>query len=126
MVSVDIEERHFEKLTSELSAPKWVSSGSTGKKMVEKKQDLLKRTGMPSPNFADAFCMLFAPVDHTFTTLDWDPRSHQLNSERDIPDNNIPDSEMPEPEIIDLIKSDSDQYDVSKKNQGNGRRKRFF
>lgn len=55
MVFIDSDCGNLEELIDELSAPK-KSYSLTGKVMVERKEDLLKR-GIPSPNLADAFIM---------------------------------------------------------------------
>lgn len=64
MVSIDIEDNdQFNKLVRELSAPMWVKSGINSKKKVEDKKAMEKRTDQPSPNMADAFHMITAPVE---------------------------------------------------------------
>lgn len=62
MLSIDIDDdERFKKLARELSTPLWVKSGTNSKKKVEPKKDMEKRTGMPSPNMADAVVMCKAP-----------------------------------------------------------------
>jgi len=62
MMSIDIEDNEqFKKLTIELSCPLWVKSRTNSKKKVESKKDMLKRTGLPSPNIGDSIHMLSAP-----------------------------------------------------------------
>ena len=64
MVSIDIEDDEiFNKLTLELSTPIWIKSRVNSKKQVESKEDMEKRTELPSPNLADSFHMLRAPVE---------------------------------------------------------------
>lgn len=66
MVSIDIDDDAvFNKLVKELSLPLWVKSQVNSKKKVEDKKAMEKRTEQPSPNMADAFHMLFAPVEAT-------------------------------------------------------------
>lgn len=64
MISIDIEDDEvFKKLARELSTPIWVKSQTNSKKKVESKKDMEKRTGLGSPNYGDAFHMLFAPFE---------------------------------------------------------------
>lgn len=64
MISIDIEDDTvFNKLARELSTPIWVKSQTNSRKKVESKKDMEKRTGLASPNLADAFHMLFAPYE---------------------------------------------------------------
>lgn len=66
MISIDIDDDDiFNKLVKELSLPIWVKSAVNSKKKVESKKDMEKRTEQPSPNLADAYHMLFAPVDES-------------------------------------------------------------
>lgn len=63
MVSIDVEDDElFNKLARELSTPIWVKSSANSKKKVEAKKDMEKRTGMPSPNIADAAIMTRSPA----------------------------------------------------------------
>ncbi len=65
MISIDIEDDElFNKLVKELSTPLWVRSEVNSKRKVESKKDMEKRTDQPSPNIADAFHMLFSPVQY--------------------------------------------------------------
>ena len=62
MLSIDIEDDAvFNKLARELSTPIWVKSAANSKKKVESKKDMEKRTGMASPNLADAVVMTRSP-----------------------------------------------------------------
>jgi len=62
MLSLDIEDNAvFNKLARELSTPLWVKSLVNSKKKVEDKKAMEKRTGLPSPNIADAVHMLSDP-----------------------------------------------------------------
>jgi phage terminase large subunit len=62
MISIDIEDDELlNKLARELSTPIWVRSSTNSKKKVESKKDMEKRTGMPSPNIADAAIMTRSP-----------------------------------------------------------------
>lgn len=62
MISIDIEDDQlFNKLARELSTPIWEKSESNSKKKVESKAKMEKRTGLPSPNLADAVVMTRSP-----------------------------------------------------------------
>lgn len=62
MISIDIDDDVlFNKLARELSTPIWEKSEANGKKKVESKAKMEKRTGMPSPNLADALVMTRSP-----------------------------------------------------------------
>lgn len=62
MLSIDIEDNDtFNKLARELSTPIWVKSLTNSKKKVEDKKAMEKRTGLPSPNIADAVIMCYDP-----------------------------------------------------------------
>lgn len=71
MISLNIDDDElFTKLARELSTPIWVKSASTSKKKVESKADMEKRTGLPSPNIADALIMCDDPAsENTFSDL---------------------------------------------------------
>lgn len=62
MISIDIEDDQlFNKLARELSTPIWEKSDTNGKKKVESKAKMEKRTGQVSPNLADAVVMTRSP-----------------------------------------------------------------
>ena len=62
MLSIDIEDDQlFNKLARELSTPIWEKSDTNGKKKVESKAKMEKRTGQVSPNLADAVVMTRSP-----------------------------------------------------------------
>lgn len=62
MLSIDIEDDQlFNKLARELSTPIWEKSDTNGKKKVESKAKMKKRTGQESPNLADAVVMTRSP-----------------------------------------------------------------
>lgn len=62
MLSIDIEDDQlFNKLARELSTPIWEKSDTNGKKKVESKAKMEKRTGQASPNLADAVVMTRSP-----------------------------------------------------------------
>ena len=62
MLSIDVEDNEvFTKLSRELSTPIWVKSLANSKKKVEDKKAMEKRTGLPSPNIADAVIMCYDP-----------------------------------------------------------------
>lgn len=62
MLSIDIDDdKIFNKLVVELSAPLWLKSESNSKQMVEPKERIKKRTGLPSPNLGDCVVMSVAP-----------------------------------------------------------------
>lgn len=62
MISIDIDDDVlFNKLARELSTPIWEKSEANGKKKVESKAKMEKRTGQASPNLADAVVMTRSP-----------------------------------------------------------------
>jgi phage terminase large subunit len=64
MISIDIEDDQvFNKLVKELSCPLWVKSATNSKRKVEDKKVMEKRTGQKSPNIADDFHMINAPME---------------------------------------------------------------
>lgn len=72
MISLDIEDDElFNKLCLELSTPIWVKSKRNSKKLVESKEDMLKRTGRPSGNIADGVIMCFAPKEKQYYSEAW-------------------------------------------------------
>jgi len=62
MLSIDIDDDQlFNKLAKELSTPTWEKSDTNGKKKVESKAKMERRTGQASPNLADAVVMTRTP-----------------------------------------------------------------
>lgn len=62
MLSINIEDdQMFNKLARELSTPIWEKSETNGKKKVESKAKMEKRTGQVSPNLAEAVVMTRSP-----------------------------------------------------------------
>ena len=69
LLSIDIDDTQvFNQLARELSTPVWVKSATNSKKKVEAKDAMEKRTGLPSPNLADALHMCSDPAKESGLT----------------------------------------------------------
>lgn len=72
LLSLDIgDDDMFKKLAKELKTPIWVRSNANSKKKVEGKKEMLKRTGLESPNIADAVHMTSAPQEAAKIPMVW-------------------------------------------------------